>query len=71
MKGWNQRKHVYQPNIRLALTIYRTFHWPKDESSQIIDQTNRSSTPTKTEEVFQPLQVLPNALDERGDKLYQ
>jgi hypothetical protein len=43
----------------------RTIYGWKYESSPIVDNTSRSSIPTKTQKVFQPLQVLSNTYHKR------
>jgi hypothetical protein len=41
----------------------------KDESIPIVDNTSHSSIPTKTQKVFQPLQVLSNTYYERMEPI--
>jgi hypothetical protein len=49
----------YQPSSGHCL--HRAFYSPKVGSGQIMDRTNRHSTPTKTKTVIQHLYVLPNS----------
>jgi hypothetical protein len=47
----------------------RTIYGWKYESSPIVDNTSRSSNPTKSPKVFQPLQVLSNTYYERREPI--
>jgi hypothetical protein len=66
MKGWSQIITSTSPTLGWFWSLHdRRLYSAKDGSSQITDQTNRSSTQTKPQTVFQHLYILPNTYYER------